>query len=461
MGSLSFFKLIRVLLFLLLLGGGTMLGYANATGYYALKPATPVSGMPSSLVLQSTFVNVPAGSVFTLHLLKQQQLVTASRLEFSAAYQSSSFLPMRVAAFLPTGSTPGSSQPLPGATLTEGVADLQALAANPEQYQFLWTMSAGAIAPPGQAVFTSGGSATFVEFALSAGIAALRQSDQKPGSVLFYPRYQSSLANPNAENTTLSLTNTSPTDSTKVRLFFINAVDCRPFEQAVCLGPQQSVRFVMSEFDPLTTGYCIAVACDATGAPTQFNWLIGHLQLRQPSPVNNQPFDTSLSALAVAKRTAGALPVNQNKAEMAFDDDNYDRLPNQLAADNVPSQAGTSTNALATRLTVLRPVADLAGGSVNPSVMFTAYNEAGQSATASQPLGCFGDLRLSAVRFNPALTTLLPTGRSGWVRIAANDSGPLLGAQFTSGRYVSGAALRAISYATDYRISIPIRVPGC
>ena len=217
----------------------------------------------------------------------------------------------------------------------------------------------------------------------------------------------------------------------------------------------------MSEFDPTVTGYCIAVACDATGAPTQFNWLIGHLQIRQPSPVNSQPFDTSLSALAVAKRTPGALAVNQNKAEMAFDDEIYDRLPNQLAADNVPSQAGTSGNVAATRLTVLRPIADLAGGGGNPSVTFTAYNEAGQSATASQPLGCFGDLRLSAVRFNPALTTLLPTGRSGWVRIAANDSGPLLGAQFTSGRYVSGAALRAISYATDYRISIPIRVPGC
>lgn len=434
---------------------------ANATGYYALKPAAPVSGSPSSLLLQTTYVDVPAGSVFNLHLLKNHQLVTTSRLEFSSAYQSSSFIPMRIAAFLPTGSTPGNSQPIPGATLTEGVADLNAVAANPEQYQFLWTISGGAIAPPGQAVFTgSSAGATFVDFALSAGIAALRQSDQKPGSVLFYQRYQSSLP-ATTNDTTLSLTNTSPTDSTKVRLFFISAADCQPIEQAVCLGPQQSVRFLMSEFDPLTTGYCMAVACDATGAPTQFNWLIGNLQLRQPSPINNQPFDTSLSALAVAKRTSGALAVSQSKAELAFDDENYDRLPNQLAADNVPSQAGTGNNALATKLTLYRPVANLTGGSANVTVAFTAFNEAGQSTATTQPISCFGDLRLSTLRFNPTLASLSPVGKSGWVRIATSDNNPILGAQFTSGKYVSGAALRAISYATDYRISVPIKVPGC
>ena len=102
------------------------------------------------------------------------------------------------------------------------------------------------------------------------------------------------------------------------------------------------------------------------------------LQLRQPSPVSGTSFDSTLSALAVAKRGAGALAVSQNKAEMVFDDDVYDRLPHQLAADNVPSQAGTGSNVLATRLTVYRPVADLAGGRVNPSVAFTAFNEAGQ-----------------------------------------------------------------------------------
>ncbi len=453
---------LRLLALALLISGLTAFAQANPLGYFALKPAAPLSGSPSGLTLQSSQINVPAGGVFALHLLKGHQLVTTSRLQFSTAYQGSSSLPMRIASFAPLGSQPGASEPIPGATLTDGIADLDAVAANPDQYQFLWTMSAGYIGVPGQAILT-GGSATvtFVPFALSAGIAALRQSDQKPGSVLFYQRYQSSLANPNAENATLSLTNTSPTDSTKVRLFFINAADCQPYEQAVCLGPQQSVRFLMSEFDPLTTGYCIAVACDATGAPTQFNWLIGNLQLRQPSPVNGQPFDTSLSALAIAKRASGSLAVNQNKAEMIFDDEVYDRLPNQLAADNVPSQAGTGNNALATRLTLYRPVADLAGGSVSASVAFTAFNEAGQFAAASQSIGCFGDLRLTSIRFNPLLTTLLPTGRSGWVRVAANDGGALVGAQFTSGRYASGASLRAISYATDYRISIPIRVPGC
>ncbi len=242
---------LRALGLLLLLAFCSTFVQADATGYYALKPAAPVSGSPSSLLLQTSFVDVPAGSVFALHLLKGHQLITTSRLAFSTAYQNSSFIPMRIAAFVPTGTAPSSSEPIPGATLTEGVADLNAVAANPDQYEFLWTISAGAIATPGQAIFTGGtSSVTFVDFAFNAAIAALRQSDQKPGSVLFYQRYQSSLPATN-NDATISLTNTSPTDSTKVRLFFINSADCQPIEQAVCLGPQQSVRFLMSEFDPL------------------------------------------------------------------------------------------------------------------------------------------------------------------------------------------------------------------
>jgi hypothetical protein len=435
---------------------------AESAGFYVLRPASTLGGSPSSLLMQSSFLDVPAGAVLSVHLLKEQQIIATSKLEFTAAYKNPSPFPAQIVSFLASGSSAVPGEPVAGAKLYSGVTDLTPVAANPSQYQFLWSLSDGIIATPGQAIITGGTqTVSFVELKLSAVPAALRQSDQKPGSVLFYHRYLSSLGTSNGNNTTISLTNTSLTDSAKVRLFFISALDCQPFEQALCLAPQQTASFLMSEFDPGTTGYCVAVACDAQGNPTQFNWLIGNAQMRQTSPLNSQFYDSTLSALALAKRTSGALGATNNVAEMAFDDVTYDRLPAQLAADNLPSQGTTIANANATLLALYRPVANLAGGSSNTSLSFTLHNSTGQSASATQPIGCYADLRLSTLRFNAALATILPAGKTGWMRISAQDNGPLLGAQFNSGLYASGATLRAVTFAADYRIKIPIKAPGC
>jgi hypothetical protein len=435
---------------------------ANSASYYILQPSAPLSGSPSSLLLQSSFLDVPAGAVLAVHLMKGHQVVSTSRLEFSTAYRSAFGLPVSIVSFLAPGSPSTPGEPVAGARLSSGITDLTPVVANPSQYQFFWSLSAGVIGPPGQALITD---ATIplsrVDFKLSAVAAALRQSDQKPGSVLFYHRYLSTIGNPNGNNTTISLTNTSPTDSTKVRLFFIAGVDCKPLEQAVCLAPQQTTTFLMSDYDPGITGYCVAVACDALGQPTQFNWLIGNAQLRQTSLLNGQFYDSTLSAIAVAKRAGGVVTAVNNVSEMAFDDTMYDRLPAQLAADNLPSQGTTASNGNATLLSLYRPVANLAGGATSTSVSFTLNNSTGQSTAVTQPIGCYNDLRLSTMRFNPALATILSVGKTGWLRISAADNGPLFGAQFNSGQYASGASMRAITYAADYRIRIPLKAPGC
>ncbi len=456
--SLMLPRLLIVVLTLLLL---LVPASAENTGYFLLNPAVALGGSPTSLLMQSSYMDVPAGAVLSMHLMKDQQIISTSRLEFTNAYKSSSVFPTQIVSFLASGSSTVPGEPVTGAKLYSGIIDLTAVAANPKQYQFLWTLSAGEIATPGQAIIT-GGTQT-VSFVDLKGMvaAASRQSDQKPGSVLFYHRYLSTIGAPNGNNTTISLTNTSPTTSAKVRMFFIAAADCSSFEQAVCLAAQQTTTFRMSDFDPGTTGYCVAVACDAAGNPTQFNWLIGNAQLRQTSLANGQFYDASLSAVAVAKRDAGALTATNNVAEMAFDDKMYDSLPAQVAADNVPSQGTNATNGNATVVSLYRPVANLAGGTSSTSVAFTVNNNTGQSTTTTQNIGCYNDLRLSSLRLNPTLATILPLGKTGWIRMSATDSGPLLGAQFNSGQYASGASLRAVTYAIDYRISIPIKAPGC
>lgn len=435
---------------------------AESSSYYTLQPADALGGSPSSLLMQSSYLDVPAGAVLSVYLMKGHQIISTSKLEFTAAYKNTSVFPSQIVSFLASGSSTVPGEPVPGGKLYSGVTDLTPVAANPSQYQFLWSLSDGVIATPGQAIVTGGTqTVSFVDLKLAAVAAALRQSDQKPGSVLFYHRYLSSIGTSSGNNTTISITNTSLTDSVKVRMFFISSIDCQPFEQAICLAAQQTTSFVMSDFDPGTTGYVIAVACDAQGRPTQFNWLIGNAQLRQTSPLNSQKFDSTLSAIALAKITSGALTPANNVAEMAFDNTTYDRLPAQLAADNLPSQGTSAANANATVLSLYRPLASLAGGAPSAQLNFTLNNSTGQSTTGTQALGCYTDMRLSSLRVNPTVATTLPVGKTGWMRISAADNGPLIGAQFNSGLYTSGTSLRAVTFASDYRIAIPIKVPGC
>ena len=435
--------------------------FAETTSIFDLQPSSVIGGSPSSLLMETTYINVPAGAMLSVHLMKGQQKLATSKLQFMAAHQSSSFLPTQIAQFYSSGS-PTVGEPIPGTKLTPGIIDLTGLAANPEQFQLLWSLSSGEIYPPGQALVTGGSQPINFARLRPVTLAASRQSDQKPGSVLFYHRYTSSLSNPNAKDTTISLTNTSFTDTGKVRLFFVNGQDCLTFDVAVCLSAQQTTSFRMSEYDPGTTGYVVAVAIDNDGKPTQFNWLIGNAQIRQISPINNQSYDTSLSATAVFKRSSATPTVTNGKAELVFDDTIYDSLPSQIAADNIPSQGTSAQNANATFLGLYRPTGDLSGGSVAPKIDFSIFNNQGGTSLASTTLGCYGDLRLNTIRFNPQLATILATGQTGWVRISSPDKLPIMGAQFSSGAaFSSGTSLRAIMYAPDYRILVPVKVPGC
>lgn len=420
--------------------------------YFSLQPAFTPPAAPATLLVQSpSALNVPAGAVLRVHLMRDDRVISTSRLEFAAAYSSAALFPSPpAAAFYQTGTTSQPTNPLPGATLTPGAADLASLAASPAEYRFLWQLSAGDMGMPGQAVF-SGGGFGLLNVRVTALAATARPHVEKPGSLLVFPYYASSLYS-TAENTTVAVTNTSATEATQLRVLFYSAADCRAAEYAVCLGAQQTLSFKMSDYDPGIRGYCVAYATDAAGQPVQFNYLVGSARLRQPG-AGGAAFDATLDALTVMKRSAGAVAAANGAAELAFDDVMYDRLPNALTLDTLPSQVSGQN---VTSLVLTR----LASSSV--SARLTVVNATGdRSALTTRSMTCQADVKLPALRLNPTLNTLVPADATGWMRVSATDDGPLLGLYLTAGEANTGGNLRALSYATDFRLSVPVRAVTC
>jgi hypothetical protein len=418
----------------------------------SLQPAFTPPAAPATLLVQSpSALNVPAGAVLRVHLLRDDKIISTSRLEFSAAFSSQSLIPPPpVASFHQTGTGSQPGQPLPGATLTSGAADLAAVAASPAEYRFLWQLSDGYMSLPGQAVFSGNGFGRLT-VRVTALAAAARPHVEKPGSLLVFPYYASSLYS-TAENTTVAVTNTSATEATQLRVLFYSAADCRAAEYAVCLGAQQTLSFKMSDYDPGIKGYCLVYATDAAGQPVQFNHLVGSARLTLPG-ASGQSFDATLDALAVMKRSEGAVAASNGQAELAFDDVMYDRLPNQLTLDTLPSQVNgqNTTTLLLTRL-----------ASSSANARLTVVSAAGdKSALTTRSMACQSEVKLPGLRLNPTLNTLVPADAAGWMKVSAADDAPLLGLYLTTGGANTGGNLRALAYATDFRLTVPVRAVNC
>lgn len=434
--------------------------------YFLLTPNSSLPASPSSLLIQSpSYFDVPAGAVLTVHLMRGDTLVATSTLTFQQAYLNQLQLPaVPVAAFIPPGSPTGGGQPLPNATLEAGTADLTKVALEPSAYRLLWLLSAGVMGTPGRAtVFGPPVGLATLDLKLSAVSSALLVGDQKPGSVLFFNRYSSNASNTSREDTTINLTNTSPTQTAYVRLFLITGATCQPAEVQLCLAPQQTVSLLMSDLDPGVKGYAMAVATNLQGEPIQFNWLTGNAILRQPGSNISGSYSSVLGAVAIAKRKEGNVPNTNGLAEMSFDDVNYDRLPGQIAFDSVPSQI-SATNA--TLLSIFRPLADLSGTASSVSVQITGWGQNGQgqvaSSTGNLSSACYSEVTMGTFRLQPTpISQLLPSGATAWFAASANDLLPLLGAQFNSGEFNSGGNARPLTFSAEYKIKIPVTPVTC
>lgn len=290
---------------------------------------------------------------------------------------------------------------------------------------------------------------------LDASLASI--GGQLPGSLLVYPLYSSISTNTQAEDTRLTITNTSPTDLVAVHIFWVDGSGSTIADTFLCLTSNQTTRYMASEFDPDIGGYLIAIAIDPlTGCPVNHNNLIGELYLKTIAGQSANLAAISIQALEPRPVQCDQASVT---AEIRFDGYYYQMLPTTLAVDHLPSP----TDGLESLLIVdriegslvagMRTIGDLAG---------VVYNdlEVGQSFTiASSRRQMRLPLADSTLRLTPRLSKSIPNGRTGWVRFSHVDQGAMVGVVLTRSR--QGHNLHALGMTGTSRLVVPLTGRGC
>jgi uncharacterized repeat protein (TIGR01451 family) len=305
-------------------------------------------------------------------------------------------------------------------------------------------------------------------------------SDDKPGSVLFYNFYTSNPGDPNQNNTRISLTNIHPTRGVAAHLFFVDGSSCSIADSFICLTPNQTVSFLMSDVDPGTSGYLIAIAVDGppgfeggnnTGCPISFNFLIGSAAIK----MTNSPLrETVLAAESSAAEYGSPLPgcdPNSPTATLPFDGtpNGYSRLPRMLAVSNIPSRADSNSTLL-----VINRIGGNLMSSAAPigSIFGILYDdtETGLSFSFSTSACQFKSvLSNNFPRTAPRFETVIPAGRSGWMKFWGADDIGILGATLNqninantlANGFDGGHNLHKLRLTSSVRLTVPIIPPSC
>jgi hypothetical protein len=264
-------------------------------------------------------------------------------------------------------------------------------------------------------------------------------NDQKAGSILFYNFYSSSTANPNAENTRFNITNTAQ-GTVFVHLFFVDGSNCSVADSFICLSPNQTLAILSSDVDPGVTGYMVAVAVDDRGCPIKWNYLIGDEYIKLSSG-----FAANLGAeafSAIVDDPAGCTAASSS-VPLRFDGVSYSSAPRVLAVDNIGSNLDGNT----TRLIINRVGGDLSStaGAIGPmfGLLFDDLEKPLSFTFRSAACQTIQTLSTTFPRTTPRIDTVIPAGRSGWMKLSSTDGNGLLGAVLVSN---PGAVNSATAY---------------
>jgi hypothetical protein len=291
--------------------------------------------------------------------------------------------------------------------------------------------------------------------------------DQKAGSVLIYPVYTSLASFSNLQNTRITMTNIDTRNGVFVHLFFVDGSTCSVGDSYLCLTPNQTSSFVMSDLDPGISGYLVAVAVNSVGCPIYFNGLIGDAYVKF-----NTGHAANLGAIAV-----GGLPGLRELAcdnttittSLNFDGISYNPLPRTVAADNLPDRASNND----TLLVLNRIGGNLATGAATLGSLFgLLYDDSETGVSFSFTPGTCqfrSSLSNNFPRTTPRYSNLIPAGRSGWMKLWMFSEGALLGSTINfnpnpttaSGAFNQGHNLHTLTLTTSASYTIPVFPPSC
>jgi hypothetical protein len=291
-------------------------------------------------------------------------------------------------------------------------------------------------------------------------------SDQKSGSVLIFPFYTSDASNPNLTNTRISITNVENQWSACVHLFFIDGSSCSVADANICLTPNQTTTFQMSDIDPGTSGYLVAVLVDCvTGCPININTLIGDEYVKLAS---GHAANLGAEAIAGLPGVLAACDGNSSTAELRFDGLMYNQLPRVLALDNIGSRADGND----TLLIVNRIGGNLATGASTLGTIFgILYDDAESGLSFQISGGCQIRNSLSGnfPRTAPRFENFIPAGRTGWLKLFSQSDFGILGAALnfnpnagtSAGAFNGGHNLHKLKLTPAASLTIPIFPPSC
>ncbi len=297
--------------------------------------------------------------------------------------------------------------------------------------------------------------------------AASQVSDQKAGSILFYPFYTSDAANPNSQNTRISLTNVSSKEQVTVHLFAVDGSSCSVLDTFVCLTPNQTASLLVSDFDPGASGYLMALVVDSvTGLPRAFNCLIGDEYFKMATGYQANVGAEAVSALMPFP--AGT-DTSATQATLAFDGMSYNLLPRQLAISNFPSpNDGNATLFILNRISGNYITTGDAIGGIAGQVFDDS--EIGLSFTANLSSCQYRKVLDSTFprTFNP-FPRFISSGRSGWMKFAGAGDIALLGLTVNlhdnprgaTGGFSQGRNMHKLTLTDKARIIVPVYLPSC
>jgi hypothetical protein len=312
-------------------------------------------------------------------------------------------------------------------------------------------------------------------------ILGIGGNGNKPGSVLFYNIYTSSVGSPQSQNTLLSVTNTA-NEAVVLHWFFVDSGSCTVADTFTCLTGNQTFSFLASDYDPGTTGFAVAVAVNAQGNPRDFDFLIGSEYVKFAS---GHQASLPAESIAVATRPFAFTPVPNSGGtlvDLLFDDVQYERLASELALNHIPSVLDNNDT-----LVILNRIGGDLGGQVSDLGLLSGllYNEVEKSFSFQlRPTGCQLRTSLSdtTLRTSPQFSRIIMAGTSGWMRLATAekvDNTPLGGtadaraiqgaminfnphAQMPGQGFNQGHNLHRLTKAPFTRLRMPVIAPrGC